>query len=61
MNKLVNIHRNLFTVIKHTYKHKNLNHLNISKNDTSIDIIKKIDILSLVISNPQYYIVLRKK
>jgi len=61
MSQLANIHRNLFTIIKHTYKHKNLNHLNISKKDTSNDIIKKIDTLALVISNPQYYTILQKK
>ena len=61
MNKLVNIHRNLFTVIKNNYKHQNLNHLTISKKDNTNEIIKKIDILSLVISNPQEYSILKYK
>ena len=61
MNKLINIHRNLFTVIKNNYKKQNLNHLTISKKDDTNEIIKKIDILSLVISNPQEYSILKYK
>ena len=53
------IHGNLFRLIKNNFKF-DISHLKILESDTSIEILKKVRILSLVTEHPDYYMILKK-